>query len=234
MKKKKQPRDVHLLVFTDGRRECLDRTLESFGKNWDYPLHSMSVVNDSQDPEYAAYLHDLFGSWGGVHHNRPKLGFGGTIANAWRSLVPRNVEFVFHLEDDFVFNQFVPVERMIDILDVRKKVVQVALKRQPWNDVERAAGDLVAVHPDAYEEHGMLLPSNKDVLWLEHRLFFTTNPSLYRRELCELGWPEVPQSEGIFTHQLLEDPEIRFAFYGGKKSRPWVHHIGDHRVGEGY
>ena len=83
--------------------------------------------------------------------------------------------------------------------------------------------------PDDFVEVGV-----PNVRWLEHRRFFTTNPSLYRRSLCWTGWPDTDHSEGAFTTQLLEDPELRFAYWGSRNSGEWCEHIGHERAGTGY
>lgn len=144
---------------------------------------------------------------------------------------PEKADYIFHLEDDFTFNQFIDVSTLAGILGRNPHLAQIALRRQPWNEQERAAGGVVEQYPDAYkdceDEFG-----NK---WLEHRLFFTSNPSLYRRQLIvEHEWPDVQHSEGIFTHTLLKDPDVRFAFYGARSTPPLVEHIGVTRVGSGY
>ena len=136
---------------------------------------------------------------------------------------------MFHLEDDFTFNRDVHLEALANVLDWNPRVVQLALRRQPLGH-ETAAGGFLHHDPAAYEQlnHGTLA-------WIEHRRFFTTNPSLYRRQLLvDHEWPAGDQSEGAFTARLLEDPETRFGYWGSAGSGEWVHHIGDERKGHGY
>jgi hypothetical protein len=128
---------------------------------------------------------------------------------------------VFHLEDDFTFNRPVDLGAMAASSIENPNLVQLALRRQPWNDEERAAGGIVEQHPDDYDRP--LRPHGHE--WLEHRRFFTTNPSLYRRSLCALGWPDVEQSEGHFTHQLTR-PRRALRVLGPRHSGEWVTHIG--------
>lgn len=40
--------------------------------------------------------------------------------------------------------------------------------------------------------------------------------------------------EGVFTHQLLVDPAVRFGYWGPRASGEWCTHIGHERVGHGY
>ncbi len=166
-----------------------------------------------------------------VHGPLPdtKRGFAGAVQTGWGH-VGDNDRFVFHLEDDFTFNEPPDLSAMAAILDGNPCLAQVALQRQPVNDVERAAGGIIASWPDEYSE----VVDDVGRVWCEHSLFFTTNPSLYRAGLtCRFRWPDGAHSEGRFS-QVLRDAGFRFAFLGGKGDAPKVHHIGDHRTGTGY
>lgn len=196
---------ICLLVIGDGRDEIHDRAWASASESLQF---DHKVVVDDREHE---------------------LGFGGAIQAGWAEVIEKGCDYVFHFEADFIFNSVPPVERMIGVLERQPHLVQVALKRQAWNDEEKAAGGIVELHPDEFTqctEHGDI--------WTEHRRFFTTNPSVYPVGLCHQGWPQVPQSEGIFTHRLLEDPKVRFAFWGAKFDPPMVEHIGVDRAGVGY
>lgn len=193
---------VTLLFIHDGRRRHMDACLASALKN--LPMFDEVVwVDDSEH----------------------RLGFAGAIQNGWRHV---QSEWVFHLEQDFLLLEPVPIDEMIELLLFRPHLAQVALKRQPVNEQEKAAGGIVELDPDAYTEC-----HSEGLVWTEHRKFFTTNPSLYSSDLCRRGWPREPLSEGIFTHRLLTDPDLAFAFWGGKEDPPRVEHIG-HRGGWGY
>jgi hypothetical protein len=146
---------------------------------------------------------------------------------------------VFSTEDDFLFARPVDLSAMGAVLDANPHLVQLALRRQPWNAEERSAGGIVEQHPEAYTEHR----DSEGRAWLEHRLFMTTNPSLYRRSLCAMGWPDVPRSEGQLTAYLLRHgvtttgmpaERVRFGFWGARDSGEWCEHIGHERVGTGY
>ena len=137
-------------------------------------------------------------------------------------------DYCFHVESDFTFNDRIPVGWMQKILEARPYLAQVALKRQPWNDAEKAAGGIIEQAPENYEEHESVAGK-----WTEHDVCFTTNPSLYSRSIVEKGWPDGPESEGVFSHQLRQGG-YRFAYLGGKFDPPRVTHIGTHRTGNGY
>lgn len=197
---------VAVLLISDGRHDYLAQTLRSMATY--LPAVDQLVHVDDRDH---------------------KLGFDGAIDAGWQRINGTSVDWVFHLEADFIFNGPVELEAMISILERQPHLAQVALKRQPWNDRERAAGGIVEQHPDEYDEC-----QDDEFIWTEHRRFFTTNPSVYSAKLCRLGWPREKHSEGVFTHRLLADPLLRFAFLGGKFDPPRVTHIGAERAGHGY
>lgn len=221
--------DVCVVVFTDGRDRLLERTLASFEEQVDGPISRIVIHDDSGDHRHASqlrgrYPHEVIG--GGR-----RRGFGGAIGLVWAYLARSAAErFVFHMEDDFTFNAPLDLAEMAAVLDAEPDVAQMALRRQPWNDQERAAGGVVETRPNTYtDRHTDGWP------WLSHRNFFTTNPSLYRTSLCLRGWPDGGGSEGRFSIGLFADhPEVVCGFWGDRDSAPWVHHIGATRVGVGY
>ena len=196
---------VCLLVIHDGRHDYLERTIESANDHLPMDVFDQVVTVDDTDH---------------------KLGFAGAVQHGWEQV---ETEWVFHLEGDFTFNENIPIHRMIRLLQDRPYLAQVALKRQPWNPQEHRAGGIVELHPGDFHE-----VTDGEVVWTEHRRFFTTNPSVYSSRLCRGGWPQEPHSEGMFTHRLLTDPLLRFAFWGGKFDAPKVEHIGHERAGTGY
>lgn len=205
---------IALLFITD-RPVYAERTLASLGEMCPAIFSHRIVVDDE------------------AH----ELGFAGAIAEGWRRVLETDAEHILHLEDDFTFTQPVPLRAMRDVLDALPRVAQLALKRQPWNEAEREAGGIIEQHFDDYEETTVeqVWGNGYRVSWpvTLHRRFFTTNPSLYRREIVERGWPQESHSEGIFSLGLLAD-NYRFGFWGAKADPPRVHHIGEERAGVGY
>ena len=220
---------VALVVFTDGRDTLLEQTITSAEERLEGPIVERWIHDDTGDDVHRAWIEAQWPSYRQIGGG-PRRGFGGAIRHTWaRLVVGSKAEHVFHLEDDFIFRRSVDLAAMAAVLDDHHHLVQLALRRQPWNDAERAAGGIVEQHPDDYLEI-----SDAANTWLEHRRFFTTNPSLYRRSLCRLGWPNVAQSEGVFTHQLTIDPAVRFGYWGDRGSGEAVEHLGHVRAGAGY
>lgn len=230
---------IDVLVITDGRVDCLGRTLESAAVNLDGDINKWWLYCDNPDPHVRDRLwavaepviDEMF--W----HREGRQGFAGAISYAWRHVIANSpATHLFHLEDDFTFNRSVPLDMMASILDRVPYLAQLALRRQAWNEQEIAAGGVVELRPDEFHDRRVAIDGRYDEQWLEHTLFWTTNPSLIRTEhVADHPWPNVDRSEGIYTRQLLDAyPDLRFAYYGSRDSEPWVHHIGEQRVGTGY
>lgn len=196
---------IALIILCDGRVEYERAALRSAQRN--LPFDDFDQVVRVDDADH-------------------RLGFAGAIQHAWDQI---RCDWAFHFEADFIFHQHVPLRRMVGVLDRHRDVAQLVLKRQPWNQAEQAAGGIIEQHPDDYVERA----DGADV-WTEHRRFWSTNPCVYSSRWCRLGWPQEAQSEGMFTHRLLADPLLRFAFWGAKHDPPLVEHIGHRRAGNGY
>lgn len=220
---------IALLVVTDGRDDTLAATVASIRGALTGPITRRVIYDDTGDLDHQRALSTRYPEFETIQHPAGRQGFGGAIRTAWRHLVGGPERFVWHHEDDFILNRPLDLRSLAAVLDARPHLAQLALRRQPWNAEEMAAGGIVEQHPADYDEASMA-----DAVWLEHRRFFTTNPSLYRRSLAQRGWPDVEHSEGHFSIDLFRDPDVRCAYWGPRASTPWVHHIGAERVGTGY
>lgn len=223
-------------LITDGRRECLERTVASAADNLVGPISERWMFDDTGDEEHRAWLKVTYPDFTHINGG-PRLGFGGAIRTAWEYLDRHSdTPFVFHLEQDFVFNRLVNLQAMAATLGRHPHLAQMALRRQPWSAAEREAGGVVEQWPEEYEDC-----AGGGLEWLEHRMFWTSNPCLYRRELMAEGWPRGEQSERAFTHQLMSEgfdgipgDEVRCGYWGARGSGEAVTHIGHERVGVGY
>ncbi len=238
---------IALLVLTDGRLDCLAATMTSIAHHLYGPITRWVMHDDSGDP----VLQDRLGKT--LRREDPawelvctpaRAGFGGAIQSAWRHLRDDpKIRFVAHFEDDFVLTRPVNLAAMATVLTARPHLAQMALRRQAWNPTERAAGGVVECDPEAYAD----MDDAHGNQWLEHRLWWTTNPSLYRRDLTLVGWPDGHASEGQFSHRLLAagmhlpardrwipPADVRFGYWGAREDGPWVEHIGTARAGTGY
>lgn len=231
---------VVLLVMTHGRDTYLERTLASFDEMVSGgPVTRRVMHDDSADPAHTRRLQATYPEFHVITppaaRRRRRAGFGGSMVNAWQHVAQLDdVEWVFHLEDDFVFNRPVDLDDLIALSRAQPHLAQVALRRQPWG-AEIPHGGFEYQQPDWYEER-----ADGQHTWLETTRNFTTNPSLYRRRLCDHGWPTGQHSEGVIGFELRDrglpwevpGDLVRFGFAGGwDDGRRCVDHIGDDRAG---
>lgn len=225
---------IALLVMTDGRDHIFETlpTAEAFLVG---PVSEVWIHDDSGDPERGEKLRRVF-PHARVVQTAGRSGFGGAIRSAWDALrLGSSAPFVFHLEDDFRLFRIVELARMAEVLQLRPELVQLALRRQPWNAEELAAGGIVELHPGDFEDRTTRLHDGTEAEWLAHRRFFTTNPSLYRTDLLGREWPDGAHSEGRFSIELFaSNPDRVAGYWGSRSSGEWCEHIGHQRVGTGY
>ena len=134
---------IAVLVITDGRDDYLQRTVRSAMANLTGPVTEWWMYDDTGDLAYREGLGRRYPTF--VHINGgARQGFGGAIRDAWGHLADwSTVDYVFHLEADFVFNRPVDLGALASVLTDRTYLAQMALVRQSWHAEERAAGGLL-------------------------------------------------------------------------------------------
>lgn len=163
------------------------------------------------------------------HHDEASEGFCRATSKLWTKASETENEFVFWLEHDFVITKPIDLTLVSSVLRLRPQLVQVAFFRTPVNERERNAGGVYQMHPAtdyrAQQEAG--------ARWLEHRINFTTNPSLMRRQvMVDNPWPDYSsECEGKFSADFLARG-YHFAYWGD--GEPWVAHDGPLRTGHSY
>lgn len=218
---------LDVVVFADGRDAYLDRAMESVATDLCGSVDCRWLVDDTGDEKYRRELAVRYPDFHQIGHG-PRRGFGGSIAHAWAILLLNSdATHVAHYEQDFVLTRPVDTSAIMGVLADHDHLAQMALRRQPCNPAEHNAGGVVELTPDAFEDQSDFAGNQ----WLEHRRFFTTNPSIYPLTLTERGWPDVDQSEGMFSLDLFgSSPLVRCAYWGSRESGVWAEHIGTERA----
>lgn len=206
---------IALVIITDGRVDYLDETIESARVNLHGSIDSCHIVND--EPDAHNHIAARYGDFR-LHTHGRRMGLACAVRSAWTAAKRAGASHVFHLEDDFTFNEPVHVGDMRAMLDGDSRIAQLVLKRQAWNDEERAAGGIIESHPEDYTDR---------LGWVEHRRIFSLNPCLIPMDVCELGWPDGNEAE--FT-RVCVDAGYVFGFWGDRNDPPRVHHIGERRA----
>lgn len=223
---------IALVVITDGRGQYLEPTLASAEQQLIGEFSPALIVDDSGDSQYGEWLEAKFRGFWHFHHDQ-RAGFAAAIRSAWEhALEDEDVTHVFHLEEDFTFNEEVNVEVLSTLLACEPHLAQVSLKRQPVNMTEEAAGGFIQTDPDSYTDCGSLLKDldadeSTALYWVEHNVTFTTNPSLIPRKVIELALGGETTEGGISAS--CREAGLTFAIFGSKADAPRVQHIGSDR-----
>lgn len=210
--------NISLIVITDGRQSCIEQTIDKFTEIIDDIFFEKLIINDSGDVRYHEFLSNRFPNFKIVSHE-VRRGLAGAVQSAWSS-VSLDSDYVFHLEDDFLFNKKIDILDMIRILKNNPHLVQLALVRAPVNPPEEEVGGFVFQHLEDY--------SQKEN-YFEHSRLFTLNPCVYPMSTIDIGWPD-HGGESEFTSKVhLINQNLKFGFYGDIYDKPLVTHIGGRR-----
>jgi hypothetical protein len=198
-----------LLLTTCGRGHYLARCLNSLSTDG---FEHRIVIDDSGDMDYARQLRETLPGWTIISH-ASRRGLAAAIETGWDAIRHLDVDYVFHIEDDFVFPETVPLDRMQAILEADPSLAQVVLYRQPWGPAETITGGYLNQYP--YEQDGDLFITDR---------IFSINPCLYPAWVCD----HEGGLEADVTAQLVAEHK-RFAVLCGPDKTPLCFHIGAER-----
>lgn len=220
-----------ILVLTNGRRDCIARTIPSIYEHLD-GAGDMVIVDDSGNPDYRAWLADTFPDALVTAVAPEAAGYWRAMRVVWAIARDSGSPSAVLWEDDFVLNAPVDLADLQHVLDAHPYLTQISLLRQPWWPNEHEHGGLIG----ALEAQGQVFEERTDGQhwWTEHRACFTGNPSLIPRRTFAHDWPEGAWSESRFGRLLFTEPAARGAYWGRRSDPPRVEHIGHQRVGRDY
>jgi hypothetical protein len=136
-------------------------------------------------------------------------------------------DWVFSVEDDFVYDRDVDLAPMIETLRSNTSLRQLALLRNAAFPREVEAGGVLESLPTP-----TTLRNDRAYPFVEHRDHWTDNPSLFARSLTRTAWPSGPSSERRYSDVLLRDPRAAFGYWGSGET--WITHIGETRAAATY
>lgn len=206
------------------RRGYLERSLASLEENVTGPIVQRVVYSD-WGPERRDELAEIADRHGFYVAGEGHLGYGRAVARLWRYIGDRaKGSHVFLTEDDFIYSPGIDVGAMAATVRDHPHLRQLALLRQPCYPREMTEGTVLGWPADQFTDAGDRL---------EHRLFWTMNPSVFGRGIVRTAWPTRASSERLFGDTVLADPRARVAFWGST-TEPKVEHIGVVRAADAY
>jgi hypothetical protein len=214
----------YLLAIPTNGRPCLRETLESFRQHVSPSPRGVLVFQDGCQVEpFAGTTPWNSVAWAAFGSSEP-VGFCRATSLLWHEASRAELDFVFWLEDDFLFLRDLELRPLAEVLFEQPRLSQMALMRGPANSDEELAGGVIAAAPQAYRFHET---------WVESRRNHSTGCSLMRRAFMEANpWPFEygSECEGQFSLDLLASG---FSFGVWGQGEAWVEHVGQ-RAGFGY
>lgn len=124
------------IIFSTNRLEFLIPTLESHRKFIDFGEHEVHGIfiddypqgrNDSQMIEIAKEY-----GFNEVILHEENRGLTPTWTEIWKHLSTQDYDYIWHHEDDIVFQQPIQIQDLIEFMEENKEYCQVNIKRNPW------------------------------------------------------------------------------------------------------
>lgn len=215
-----------LVVIGNGREAYLHRAIES-AEQYLPNIDLRIMVNDTGDPGYAERLDANYPNFDALIHHGSNLGMAAAVQSGWNAALMFGAENVFHLEEDFILTAPIPLGEMRVVLEFRRDLASITLKRPPWAGIEVELGDQLAAICSLAEHR-------EDPPVTRHKHIFSLNPSLIPRRVIEQGWPSGPLgvgNEAGMTTMLLAEG-YWFSVWGTVEDPPLCAHIGYERGSE--
>lgn len=200
--------NIARVIISDRGDRYLPQSQKSMDTFVDYPWSATVHIDDSN--------HDL--------------GMAGAVREAWNRL-PKDTDYVWHQEEDWVVVADVPVEAMCRTIEHNTHLAQLCLKRGPVTPDEITAGGFVELAREEYSERSWWPSTGGRHVWLEHKRVFSLNPCVYPYWITTNGVPNDPAGDGVervLTDRLLDEGLV-FGVWGSRGDDPQVIHIGYER-----
>ena len=216
--------NISVIFFSTNRFEYLIPTLESFQENVSFEGHNVHkiLIDDFPTERNDVEFYNLKDNYGIDHLilNRINIGLSYSIEKAW-SRLPEDCDYIFHMEDDFVFNEKIKIDDLVQKFEKHKDLLfQITLKRQIWyhegDFIERIETGEVGKEYD-----GLIL----------HQYYFNLNPSLYPYWVTQEKFNHRPHESLTIGSLVKKYPNMQSSLWGKRKDPSLVHHIGDYTHG---
>lgn len=232
---KESSRTVTLVVHSGGdpetwddRKGYLHQSLASLTEQVRGPIEQRVIYSD-WGGDLRVELNEIGGEFGFyVAGPERHEGYTASMRHMWNYLGRHALgSYIFMAEDDFLYKHPVDLAEMIEVLDHRQYLAQLALLREPYYPREFEEPGILAWPEASFSQQHL-----NGTSWLEHRNFWTANPNLFRRSLTAIAWPAGPSSERLFGDAVLKDGAARFGLLGTGGAS--IAHIGAVKAGSAY
>lgn len=224
-------KNICIIIFTTSRYEYLEPTLES--------LSNMVIFDTSLFNVYTILIDDYplrrnlkkintIKNKYNIHHiilNEKNLGQSITWKKIWQA-IPINTDYIWHQEDDFIFNETIYVDKLIHAFETSPiNLLQLSLKRnQCYNEkidfVYKIDNNIIG-EDVSYNSYNIVTQKE----------WFLPHPGIYPYWISKQKYDYNPQ-EGVILNKLLQlYPNYSPAVFGKRGCSNHITHIGEYTQG---
>ena len=211
---------VAFVLTSCGRFDLLEKTLTSFFKYNTYPISQYIIIEDGRDIDS---LNTLLKKYPEVDftvlHNEQQLGQMKSIERAYQEV---KCDYIFHMEDDWVFYRKGFIEDSFKVLNSDEKIMTVWLRETTDTNGHPVLPELHKVSDNSIDYQLMMTNHKKgDKSW--HG--FTFNPGLRRLADYQLIAPMSDYPGEMEVSDIYHQHGFKAAIF----PEGFVEHIGYHR-----
>ena len=223
---------ITIIFFSTSRYEYLIPMMKSFHKNVDttgFNIHTI-LVDDyplRRNKEVVNLVAEVYNIDKVIMHET-NLGYSETWKRAWSEYIPAQgaTDYVFHMEEDFVFNERISLKHLVSILNNDNRLLyQISLKRNLFYSNSSDFIRNIQENTIGTEE------SICDISLVLHNELFNANPCIYPYWITQEKYEYNPQ-EGTILYRLNKKFEGCCALYGARACDPQITHIGEYNQGQ--
>ena len=214
------------LIFSCNRLKYLLPSLES-SKNIDFGDHEVyRILVDDYPRTRNNNIFRLLAKTYNIDKlvlNGQNKGLSVSWTHSWEEIKKYDFDYIFHQEDDIIFEEPVKIDDLIELLSTDDKMVQVVLQRQKWYE---------------NEEDPCIVKSNdlpfKDYIYSKDSDVFSPMASLYPRWVLDVDYIDYygfNLNEGMIMVYLNYLYQSYSAHLKGKDGRNLITHIGEEFTG---
>src|SRR5579863_1515295 len=115
---------IALMVATDGRAAYITQAIETAQQYLKGEFSRFIIINDAGDPGYSAFLDATFPTFEIVHHPE-RYGMSRATRSFFEEAHATGCDYIFRLEEDFVFHKTVNVKKMARLLHCEQHLSQL-------------------------------------------------------------------------------------------------------------
>jgi hypothetical protein len=223
-----------MFILGNGRKPYLERTVASWEANLQSKPKHRIIFDDSGDKAYHEYLKFKYSdNFEIVPISDKAVGHAKAMKFIFDYINKLDVDYVLQLEEDWMLFRPLDLTDVMQTMQDNERILQMRIPRTVWysdyHDIDLAAGSILRYHlglPRTANSKKI----NSENSWYEWRgdfYYWSHNPNVFKKSLCNYQYPESPDHELDFGRALLKaTPNSVIGFWATNEYDAYITHIG--------